>query len=64
MQFLYFLENLRVPGLNEFFLLITKLGEETAFLALALVFFWCVDKSGRIGANAFARIPFFSSSFG
>lgn len=44
MQFLYFLENLRVPGLNEFFLLITKLGEETAFLALALVFFWCVDK--------------------
>jgi undecaprenyl-diphosphatase len=44
MQFLYFLEDLRVPGLNEFFLLITKLGEETAFLALALVFFWCVDK--------------------
>ena len=44
MQFLYFLENFRAPGLNEFFLLITKLGEETAFLALALVFFWCVDK--------------------
>ena len=44
MQFLYFLEELRVPGLNEFFLIITKLGEETAFLALALVFFWCVDK--------------------
>lgn len=44
MKFLYLLENLRAPGLNEFFLLITKLGEETAFLALALVFFWCVDK--------------------
>ena len=44
MQFLYFLEKLRAPGLNEFFLLITRLGEETAFLALALIFFWCVDK--------------------
>ena len=44
MQFLYFLEKLRVPVLNAFFLLITKLGEETAFLALALIFFWCVDK--------------------
>ena len=44
MQFLYFLEKLRVPVLDAFFLLITKLGEETAFLALALIFFWCVDK--------------------
>ncbi len=44
MQILYWLEGLRMPGLNEFMLLITTLGEETAFLALALVFFWCVDK--------------------
>ena len=44
MQFLYILEKLRIPGLNEFFLSITTLGEETAFLALALIFFWCVDK--------------------
>ncbi len=43
MQILYWLEGIRVPGLNEFMLAITKLGEETAFLALALVFFWCVD---------------------
>ena len=44
MQFLYFLEDLRAPGLNELFLLITKLGEETAFLAIDILIFWCVDK--------------------
>lgn len=44
MEFLYVLEALRVPVLNEFMLLITKLGEETAFLAVALIVFWCVDK--------------------
>ncbi len=44
MKFLYLLENLRVPVLNEAMLLITRLGEETAFLAIALVVFWCVDK--------------------
>ena len=44
MEFLYFLEKIRLPGLNEFMLLITKLGEETAFLVAALIVFWCVDK--------------------
>ncbi|MBQ8835297.1 MAG: phosphatase PAP2 family protein [Oscillospiraceae bacterium] len=44
MGFLYFLESIRMPGLNEFMLLVTKLGEETAFLAAALIVFWCVDK--------------------
>lgn len=44
MEFLYFLESIRVPGLNEFMLLVTKLGEETAFLVAALIVFWCVDK--------------------
>ncbi len=44
MEFLYLLEKLRLPGLNECMLLITRLGEETAFLAIALVIFWCVDK--------------------
>lgn len=44
MRVLYFLERLRMPGLNEFMLLITRLGEETAFLVAALVIFWCVDK--------------------
>lgn len=44
MNFLYLLEKIRVPGLNELMLLITRLGEETAFLVLALIVFWCVDK--------------------
>ena len=44
MEFLYLLETVRVPGLNEFMLAITHLGEETAFLIIALVVFWCVDK--------------------
>ena len=44
MDFLYWLEGIRMPVLNEFMLAITTLGEETAFLAMALIFFWCVDK--------------------
>ena len=44
MQLLYFLENIRVPILNEFMLAVTTLGEETAFLVIALILFWCVDK--------------------
>lgn len=44
MDFLYFLENLRIPGLNELMLAVTTLGEETAFLVIALIVFWCVDK--------------------
>ena len=44
MQFLYLLEKIRIPVLNEFMLLITRLGEETAFLVAALIVFWCVDK--------------------
>jgi len=44
MEFLMWLENLRFPVMTEIMLLITKLGEEMAFLAIALVVFWCVDK--------------------
>ena len=44
MAFLHFLEGLRSPVLNDIFLAITELGGETAFLVLALIFFWCVDK--------------------
>ena len=44
MEFLYLLEKIRNPVFNFFFLLITHLGEEIAFLAIAIVFFWCVDK--------------------
>lgn len=44
MEFLYLLEKLRVPIVNEFMLFITQFGEETAFLIIALVLFWCIDK--------------------
>lgn len=44
MGFLYLLEKIRVPGLNELMLAVTTLGEETAFLVIALIVFWCVDK--------------------
>lgn len=44
MQFLYLLESIRIPVLNEFMLAVTQLGEETAFLVIALIMFWCVDK--------------------
>ena len=44
MEFLYFLEGLRNPVLDLIFGTITYLGDEIAFLVLALTFFWCVDK--------------------
>ena len=44
MSFLYLLEKIRMPGLNELMLTVTQLGEETAFLVIALIVFWCVDK--------------------
>ena len=44
MEFLYLLEKIRNPVFDFFFLLITHLGEEIAFLAIAIIFFWCVDK--------------------
>lgn len=44
MGLLYILEDLRLPVLNEIMLAITTLGEETAFLVIALILFWCVDK--------------------
>lgn len=68
MELLYFFEKIRIPGLNEFMLAITTLGEETAFLVIALVLFWCIDKYvgyytlsvGFIGtiANQFLKLWF------
>lgn len=68
MDFLYLLEDIRLPVLDEFMLLITTLGEETAFLATALIVFWCVSKQmayyimgvGFIGtmANQFMKLWF------
>ena len=68
MEFLYLLEKIRMPVLDELMLTVTRLGEETAFLVLALIFFWCVDKKrgyllmsvGFIGtmANQFLKLWF------
>lgn len=68
MGVLYLLEKIRIPVLNEAMLLITRLGEETAFLVAALIVFWCVDKRkgyyvmavGFIGtmANQFLKLAF------
>ncbi len=44
MSFLYFLEDLRTPFLDGVMSLLTHLGEETILIALALLFFWCIDK--------------------
>lgn len=68
MEILYMLEKIRIPVLNEFMLLITQLGEETAFLVVAMILFWCVNKRtgyyvlsvGFIGtlANQFMKLWF------
>ena len=44
MEFLYLLEKIRLPGLNELMLAVTELGGELPFLVAALIVFWCVDK--------------------
>ncbi|MBQ8203513.1 MAG: phosphatase PAP2 family protein [Clostridia bacterium] len=44
MSFLYFLEDLRNPVLDYFFSFITLFGEETIFMAVGMIVFWCVDK--------------------
>jgi len=68
MELLYFLEDIRMPVLNEFMLAITTFGDETAFLVIALILFWCVDKYvgyytlsvGFVGtiANQFLKLCF------
>ncbi len=44
MEFLRFLEGLRTPFLDTLFSLITHLGEETFFVVIAVIIFWCIDK--------------------
>ena len=44
MELLYLLEKIRLPIVNEIMLGITYLGDEVAFLAIALILFWCIDK--------------------
>lgn len=68
MPVLHFIQDLRTPILDTFFSIITHLGEETFFLAVAILFFWCLNKregyfilvTGLLGAvtNQFAKIFF------
>ncbi len=44
MQFLEFLSNFRTPLLDKFFLLLTNLGGEMVFIAVAVIMFWCFSK--------------------
>ena len=44
MAFLKLLESIRNPFLDAFFSTITHLGEETVFIVLGLIFFWCINK--------------------
>ena len=44
MEFLRLLEGLRTPFGDTFFSTVTFLGEETIFIVVGLLFFWCIDK--------------------
>lgn len=44
MGFLRLLEGLRTPFFDWFFSVVTLLGEETLFMVIAMIVFWCVDK--------------------
>ena len=44
MSVLYWLESIRTPALDAFFSVVTHLGSETVFLALAITVYWCVSK--------------------
>ena len=48
MGFLRLLESVRVPALDTLFSGITYFGDELAFLALALLLFWCVVRIAYI----------------
>ncbi len=44
MPFLYFLRDIGNPVFDLFFETVTHLGEETVFLVISIIFFWCVNK--------------------
>lgn len=68
MQFLYLLESIRCPFLDGLFSLVTELGGETLYMALAIAVYWCVSKglgfyiltTGFVGtiANQFMKLCF------
>jgi len=68
MEFLHLLQGIRTPLLDELFAFITLFGEETIFIAVGLLFFWCIDKLagyyllligvGGTVANQFLKMTF------
>lgn len=68
MNILYWLESIRTSFGDAFFSLITQLGEETVFILMGLLFFWCINKKegyyllsvGLIGTviNQFLKLLF------
>ena len=44
MQLLYWFESIRTPALDIIMQTVTRLGEETVFMLIAMLVFWCVDK--------------------
>jgi len=44
MEFLRLLEGIRTPFFNVIFQYVTMFGEETLFMVVAMIFFWCIDK--------------------
>jgi len=46
MKLLYALQEIRKPALDAVLQLITRLGEETIFMVVAIVVFWCISKKG------------------
>ena len=44
MQLLYWFESIRTPALDIIMQTLTRLGEETVFMLIAMLVFWCVDK--------------------
>ena len=66
MEILYALEKLRTPFFDAFLGALTELGNETVFMAAALILYWCVSKKwgyymlwvGTFGTlvNQFAKI--------
>lgn len=68
MDFLFALEKIRTPFLDKLFGTATYIGDEIAFLAIAILFFWCISKrqgyyimfTGLIGTvvNQFLKLIF------
>lgn len=68
MGFLRFLEGIRLPFFDVLFSLITRMGEETLFIVIGIICFWCISKKhgyyilsvGFIGTvlNQFLKLAF------